>query len=238
MRNIATLIETQSENGTKYKIKRWDEPGLFKAGDNRFQSIISNAMSVDGAIVIFGQEDDSSEKENLLVQYGLLVGVLDQRHAIICHTENVRVASDLEGIKKIAYSSQNINNAESELVKWLEFLSAQDKNGTSYGTKLGTDEISVLKLIYERKLPHGYTTQPMVEKYLLGKALTPMDVNRILERVEVLGYIRREKINEITTWFVTELGQKYVTTNPKLFSSKALELGLVDGKNGEFGTKS
>ena len=49
------LAEWLSERGVTPM--KWDDPGLFQAGDYILERLLEISYSVDGAVIIFGDED-------------------------------------------------------------------------------------------------------------------------------------------------------------------------------------
>lgn len=91
--------------------KPWNAKGLFVAGQYTFDTLIKIAHQMDGAIFMFNGEDETwysdtlkSENEvrdNVLLEYGLFVGILGRdKVAFICEN-NPKIASDLSGITYI-----------------------------------------------------------------------------------------------------------------------------------------
>jgi predicted nucleotide-binding protein len=90
----------------------WDDPGLFMPGDQTFLSLIKIAEQVDAALFIFGEDDQvwyrgggaSQPRDNVLVEYGLFVGKLGPKKAVICRVGNPKHAVDLQGLTFINLS--------------------------------------------------------------------------------------------------------------------------------------
>ncbi len=111
--------------------KPWDAKGLFVAGQYTFDSLIKIAHNMDGAIFMFNGEDETwynetlkSEKEvrdNVLLEYGLFVGILGRdKVAFIC--ENYpKIASDLSGITYIR-GGQSEFQIKPDIEAWLNQL--------------------------------------------------------------------------------------------------------------------
>ena len=110
----------------------WDTPGLFPPGDQTLLTLINISKQVDAAIFIFGEDDHIwyrgdamlQPRDNVLIEYGLFVGVLGSRKSIICRYGNPRNASDLHGITVIDISDKRKARARAELRIWASRLNS------------------------------------------------------------------------------------------------------------------
>ena len=101
MRNIAVQLEQ-----LKHEVVRWNKPGLFTVGEYTFESLVEISKQVDGAVFIWGEDDDiwyrgeftSQPRDNVFLEYGLFAGQLGKEKVIIAKSGNPKISSDLQGI--------------------------------------------------------------------------------------------------------------------------------------------
>jgi predicted nucleotide-binding protein len=127
MREIATWIEQKG-----YTPLPWDSATLFPLGDTSFQCVIDVAKreKLKGAIFIFGEDDQVSSRgvtstqprDNVLIEYGLFVGVLGVNKAIICAQGKPEFATNLKGIVYANVSPGNMSTARMQIEHWLTTL--------------------------------------------------------------------------------------------------------------------
>jgi predicted nucleotide-binding protein len=95
MSEIAMWLEEE-----KVEPVPWNLPTLFLPGDNTFLNLIEISRSVDGAIFIFAEDDlvwyradtVAQPRDNVLLEYGLFVGALGPKRAIICRRGRPKAA--------------------------------------------------------------------------------------------------------------------------------------------------
>jgi hypothetical protein len=223
----------------KYEPLPGDDPTIYKPGDHRFNSIVNIGTSLGGAIILLGYDDTVEDRENLWIQYAILVGILGQYRATICRYGNVKIASEMAGINNIDWEIKKDQKAQGQIIAWLKTLDELNKDELlkTSGYILSDEEVSLLALMHERKVPYGYTTYQMAEKHLIAKAISTATVNDLLDTVVEKGFVRREMINNIPTYFITGVGEKYIRDNPNTFRKRVSELGLIDKATGELGAK-
>jgi predicted nucleotide-binding protein len=108
----------------------WDKPGLFMPGDQTFLNLIAIAGQVDGALFVFGEDDKvwyrgdgaTQPRDNVLVEYGLFVGKLGPRKAVICRVGNPKHAGDLLGLTFIDLSQHRMQQGRIALTLWANSL--------------------------------------------------------------------------------------------------------------------
>lgn len=128
LRDIAAWLE---EFG--FEPLPWDEPALFMPGENTFLRLIQIAKEVNAAIFIFGEDDQvwyradamMQPRDNVLVEYGLFVGVLGPKRAIICRKGKPKTATDLLGITFIDFDQDKKHGAKLRLSMWAQNLDKQ-----------------------------------------------------------------------------------------------------------------
>jgi hypothetical protein len=108
----------------------WNLPTLFLPGENTFLKLIEISRSVDGAVFVFAEDDMvwyradtvSQPRDNVLLEYGLFVGAMGSKRAIICRRGCPKAATDLHGINWIDSSPGSIHRAQVQLKAWAQQL--------------------------------------------------------------------------------------------------------------------
>lgn len=108
----------------------WNRPTLFLPGENTFLKLIEISRTVDAAVFIFAEDDKvwyradtvSQPRDNVLLEYGLFVGALGPKRAIICRSGKPKAATDLQGINWIDTSPGLIQRAQVQLKAWAQEL--------------------------------------------------------------------------------------------------------------------
>jgi len=122
VREIAVWVEE-----AQCKALCWDDPELFLPGDNTFLKLQEISKAVDGAILIFSEDDkiwyrgDSSmqPRDNLLIEYGLFAGNLGQHKAAICTSGDIKKATDLAGITVANLDPHHKQYSRRKMLAWL-----------------------------------------------------------------------------------------------------------------------
>lgn len=104
----------------------WDTPGLFEPGEQTLQSLLSIAKTVDAAIFLFSEDDkvwyrDDSvpqPRDNVLIEYGLFVGTLGMKRAIICTDGQPKLAVDVRGLTYVDLSAPVRKTGRYNLLTW------------------------------------------------------------------------------------------------------------------------
>lgn len=125
MHEVASWLET-----TGLEVVPWDEPRLFQLGENTLEALVRISKSVDAAVFIFGEDDRiwyrsdalPQPRDNVLMEYGLFVGVLGPKRAIIARCGNPKTAADLQGITWVDVSPGKTNRAQLVLKAWAQNL--------------------------------------------------------------------------------------------------------------------
>lgn len=148
MLKIAEWIEAAG-----HKPVPWDEPGLFPPGVVTFKTLTDVANKVDAAIFVFSEDDKSwyrSEfttmpRDNVLIEYGLFLGVLGDGRVIFCRKGNPRIATDLKAVTYVDMAESNIYRAKLDIFLWLKSFDAFAAGGSPV-----TDEVSARKTIWHQ----------------------------------------------------------------------------------------
>lgn len=103
-------------------------------GDYTFDALSRICRRVDAAVFVFGEDDrvwyrgdkGAQPRDNVLIEFGLLVGVLGRHRAIVCRVGKPRLAVDLAGLTVVDGSRNVSKRAKLEVVRWAKNLSAND----------------------------------------------------------------------------------------------------------------
>ena len=120
----------------------WNLPTLFMPGENTFLKLIEISKTVDAAIFIFAEDDRvwyradtvGQPRDNVLLEYGLFVGALGPKRAIICKRGKPKPASDLLGINWVDSSPGSVHRARVQLKAWAQDL-AQSRRPAGLPTR-------------------------------------------------------------------------------------------------------
>ena len=121
---LAQLVEEEGHEPLP-----WNKPGLFPLGGYLFETLQQIGKEVDAAIVIFNEDDKvwyrddmtKQPRDNVLMEYGLLSGILGTRKTIVGFKGSPKIASDLKGVMLCDLNRQY--KAQAELKQWLKRLS-------------------------------------------------------------------------------------------------------------------
>jgi len=110
----------------------WDKPGLFPPGEQTFLTLINISKQIDGAICVFGEDDNiwyrgdaaTQPRDNVLIEYGLFVGALGPTKAIICRQGTPKHSTDLQGITFIDLNQERKARGRMELIYWAKRLNS------------------------------------------------------------------------------------------------------------------
>jgi predicted nucleotide-binding protein/O-acetyl-ADP-ribose deacetylase (regulator of RNase III) len=109
----------------------WDSPGLFGPGDYILTKLLEISEKVDGALMIFGEEDkhwyhsnaQPRPRDNVMIEYGIFASHLGPRRAVVCRKGNPKTASDLGGLVFIQFGNKKQNDdAKERLQYWAKDL--------------------------------------------------------------------------------------------------------------------
>lgn len=111
----------------------WNQPGLFPPGSYVLPKLIEIVHKTDAAIFVFAEDDRvwyredqlPQTRDNVLLEYGLFVGVLGLDKAIICRSDQPKTASDIKGIIFINVTEGYRQRARLELDQWLKQLAGE-----------------------------------------------------------------------------------------------------------------
>jgi predicted nucleotide-binding protein/O-acetyl-ADP-ribose deacetylase (regulator of RNase III) len=109
----------------------WDSPGLFGPGDYILSKLLEISEKVDGALMIFGEEDkrwyhsdaQPRPRDNVLIEYGIFASHLGPRRTVVCRKGNPKTASDLGGLIFIQFGNKKQDDdAKVRLQYWARDL--------------------------------------------------------------------------------------------------------------------
>ncbi len=122
--DLALIIERAG-----HTVCLWTDVESFIAGDSTLESLTKLADDVDGAILVFTEDDKtwyrteyvSAPRDNVVFELGLFMGWLkNTKKAIIVKVEKAKVLNDLAGITYINYSEGATREGKKRIEKWLE----------------------------------------------------------------------------------------------------------------------
>lgn len=105
----------------------WDSPGLFRPGDYILSRLLELSEQVDGAIIIFADEDKAwyhadaqpQPRDNVLIEYGIFASRLGRQRTVVCRKGNPKTASDLGGLIFLQFrGKQQDADARERLQHW------------------------------------------------------------------------------------------------------------------------
>ena len=122
----------------------WNLPTLFLPGENTFLKLIEISKSVDAAVFVFAEDDRvwyradtvNQPRDNVLLEYGLFVGALGPKRAIICRRGKAKAATDLQGINWIDSSPCSLQRARVQLKAWAQELTRTGRSSDTEETLL------------------------------------------------------------------------------------------------------
>jgi hypothetical protein len=111
----------------------WDQPGVFPPGRYPFDVLIEISRSVDAAVFVFAEDDQTwyrgndnrQPRDNVLIEYGVFAGTLGPERALICRNGQPKTASDLAGLTHIDISRGKQESARAEIISWLNRIADQ-----------------------------------------------------------------------------------------------------------------
>jgi Predicted nucleotide-binding protein containing TIR-like domain len=125
MRLVAAWLERIGQ-----KVRRWQDPDLFVAGDYTLPRLIALVREFDAALFIFGEDDKVwyrgsptvQPRDNALLEYGLFGGVLGLERVAICRVDHPRLPTDIAGLTYVDVSDGRTNDAQLRLKAWIDRL--------------------------------------------------------------------------------------------------------------------
>lgn len=126
MEEIGEWIESQG-----HLPRLWTDNDIFRLGHSTLDSLHQVARQVDGALFIFGGEDEKwyrgnrvrTARDNVLIEYGLFSGVLGRAATAIVTTGTSDLASDVAG-ENYACLQQKVS-AKNKIREWLNGFSTR-----------------------------------------------------------------------------------------------------------------
>src|SRR5215471_476250 len=84
----------------------WNDHSVFTPGSYTFSSLVETTRRVDGAVFVFSEDDKvwyradtaAQPRDNVLIEYGLFLGVLGQKRVLFCRKGAPETGSDLLGV--------------------------------------------------------------------------------------------------------------------------------------------
>jgi Predicted nucleotide-binding protein containing TIR-like domain/Histidine-specific methyltransferase, SAM-dependent len=160
-KSIAEKI-AQLLSNNHYEVLRWWTQ--FSAGSVTLDRLIDIAKEVDGAIFIFSKDDKKwyrgkehdSPRDNVVLEYGLFVGLLDRNRAIVLAEENLDLPSDVDSINHLSIKEDVDTLAEETVSHFNRVLSKNNlPKSKSYSTPIHCDpELS--RHVLSEHLPDGW----------------------------------------------------------------------------------
>jgi hypothetical protein len=160
----------------------WDKPGLFLPGENTLAKLLQTAEDVDAAIFIFGEDDRvwyrsdamMQPRDNVLIEYGLFVGRLGPKRAIICRKGNPKTAADLHGITFITVDPNRHEGARLRLLAWARSLGQQ------------TEDPAYTELVMQRDVLRREREE--LNQRLLFEQQKSRDLQQLVEKVTSINF--------------------------------------------------
>lgn len=128
MEMIARIIDDLGGEALPWNAKG---KGLFVPGNYTLDSLINTAHKIDGAIFMFNAEDETwysdkcelkkNVRDNVLLEYGLFVGILGKNRVTFICEGQPKIATDLLGITYIN-GEQSEYQIKPDLEGWLDQL--------------------------------------------------------------------------------------------------------------------
>jgi O-acetyl-ADP-ribose deacetylase (regulator of RNase III) len=110
----------------------WDKVGLFQPGDYILERLLEISQMVDGALILFGDEDrewyhegaQPQPRDNVLIEYGIFASELGRERTVVCRTGAPKNASDLGGLIFLQFGGTKANDddARNRLRDWVRKL--------------------------------------------------------------------------------------------------------------------
>lgn len=219
MRTVAHWIESQ-----KWVAECWDNS--FRAGDIFLPRLLEISRNVNGAILIFSEDDEvlhrdnrkMQPRDNILLEYGLFAGALGPKKTIICLKGKPKLPSDLGGVTYVNLDPSA--TARHEISTWLDEIKPPVP---TFDPHTLTEELDQLiersKGVTSRNpiafavslLPNGQSIKPDVKAFLEYSGWE-MNVEELImsginnkEDIKTLIMHLNEKRRQFTSSGVTEI---------------------------------
>jgi hypothetical protein len=175
-------------------------------GQQEFNSAIETAIGLDGAVVLLSGEDEQADRENLYIQYAILVGKLNAHRVILCCYGEVTLPPLLNGVIVLKWSVVNGKDATATktLRRWVKSVSQKTVLETK--DELEEELILILKRMLIRKTSHGYTTLSFLRYFLENHPITELSLVTVIDKLRKRKLIHEESIEGEPTFFITEHG--------------------------------
>lgn len=131
---IAQALELELEGICH--VERWDRD-VFEPGGYSLDSLRDVAMRVDYAVLIASPDDQVESRgatsfaprDNVLLEFGMFVGVLGRTRAFLLATDELRLPSDVFGLTRLQYSKPHDGNIRRALNAAAFHLTNQMRRG-------------------------------------------------------------------------------------------------------------
>lgn len=122
----------------------WSDTGVFILTDITIDRLIELAHEFDAGVFIFDNDDtvlrdgavEHGTRDNVIAEAGMFASVLGRTSMVMCHTRDVHIPTDFNGITRLEYK-ENRDYIKSELNTWVDKLPTR---------KVRPDENNVLML--------------------------------------------------------------------------------------------
>mgnify|MGYP000510089633 CR=1 FL=1 len=98
----------------QFQVLRWWDPAVFKGGDVTIDRLIEMSNICDGAVFVFGADDDIvikrkkkpkvelvAPRDNVILEYGMFAGKRGRKKTLFVTQKDVKVPTDLKGVTYI-----------------------------------------------------------------------------------------------------------------------------------------
>jgi hypothetical protein len=108
----------QAELGRSCTVRRWDQ-GVFEPGGYTLDSLLDVANKSDFAVLIATADDMATSRgyerpvarDNVILEYGLFVGVLGRNRTYLLATGDLHLPSDVLGLTRLPYDAEQKGQA-------------------------------------------------------------------------------------------------------------------------------
>lgn len=120
--HIARNLELELDAAKVCDVERWDRD-VFEPGGYTLDSLLEVASRVDFAVLIASPDDrvesrgetSHAPRDNVLLEFGMFVGVLGRQRAFLLATDRMRLPSDVNGLTRLSYSARDDGNVRKAL---------------------------------------------------------------------------------------------------------------------------
>ena len=97
-----------------YTPQPWNAPGILVGGEYTLENLVRIAKDVDGAVLIFGEDVNTSTethvgksaRRNVILEYGLFAGHVGVKNIGFCRLGQTDIPSDMLGVTYIDLNSE------------------------------------------------------------------------------------------------------------------------------------